>query len=86
MPGFIRLPRNAQGLRIVPAAEVLHHYLGRLFPGFTVENPGFFQLFRDSDIELAEEAEDQCLFETALKRRTRGTRSRSTSTIGCPTI
>ena len=74
MPGFIRLPRNAQGhSRIVPAAEVLHHYLGRLFPGFTVENPGFFQLFRDSDIELAEEAEDLVrLFETALKRRTRG--------------
>ncbi|MAH87709.1 MAG: RNA degradosome polyphosphate kinase [Kiloniella sp.] len=74
MPGFIRLPRNPKGhSRIVPAAEVLHIYLDHLFPGFRVENPGFFQLFRDSDIELAEEAEDLVrLFETALKRRTRG--------------
>lgn len=74
MPGFIRLPRAQDGQsRIIPVSEVLYRYLDRLFPGFEVYNAGFFQLFRDSDLELAEEAEDLVrYFETALKRRTRG--------------
>lgn len=74
MPGFIRLPRTSDGQsRIIPVSEVLNRYLHRLFPGFEVDNAGFFQLFRDSDLEFAEEAEDLVgSFETALKRRTRG--------------
>ena len=74
MPGFIRLPRSENGnSRIIPVSEVLYLYLDRLFPGFEVSNAGFFQLFRDSDIDVAEEAEDLVRhFETALKRRTRG--------------
>ena len=74
MPGFIPLPYASDGTsRIIPVSEVLYRYLDRLFPGFEVHNAGFFQLFRDSDLELAEEAEDLVrYFETALKRRTRG--------------
>ena len=74
MPGFIALPRGDDGRsRIISVSEVLYRYLDRLFPGFEVQNAGFFQLFRDSDLEVAEEAEDLVrLFESALKRRTRG--------------
>ena len=74
LPGFIKLPQSADGQsRIIPVSEVLYSYLNRLFPGFEVNNAGFFRLFRDSDLEFAEEAEDLVgSFETALKRRTRG--------------
>ena len=60
--GLLMIPSDCPGssacpqrrvIRASPGREVLRHYLGRLFPG-TVKNPGFFQLFRDSDIELAE--------------------------------
>ncbi|MGB0843899.1 MAG: RNA degradosome polyphosphate kinase, partial [Alphaproteobacteria bacterium] len=47
--------------------------LNDFFPRFTIEASGFFQIIRDSDIDLEEEAEDLVrLFKTALKRRQRG--------------
>jgi len=81
---FLRLP--GEGARFIRLEEVLLLYFDELFPGFEVKSTGYFRVLRDSDLEVEEEAEDLVrVFETALKRRRRGSVIRLTVNTNMPT-
>ena len=80
---FIRLPGDA--IRFVLIEDVVLMFLDRLFPGFATLDHGVFRVIRDSEMEIDEEAEDLVkTFETALKRRRRGSVIRLTVDTSMP--
>jgi polyphosphate kinase len=72
LPRFIRL--SGQTARMIALEEVLDIFLPAFFPGYRAVETGFFQVLRDSDIAISDEAEDlMSHYEKALKSRKRGT-------------
>lgn len=72
---FIQMPEDLSNGKysFVRIETLVSMLVDRIFPGYDVLSKGAFRIIRDSDIEVAEEAEDLVSsFETALKRRRRG--------------
>ncbi len=83
---YIRLSNGpADETRFLPLEALLGLFLEQLFPGYSAAGHCIFRVLRDSDLEVEEEAEDLMReFETALKRRRRGSAIRLNLSANAP--
>ena len=83
---FVELPAsNSAKAEFIDIEQIIAMFIHRLFPGFSVRGSGNFRIIRDSDLAFEEEAEDLVLtFESALKRRRRGSVIRLEIDAGTP--
>ena len=80
---FLRLPGPA--IRFIPLEDLVGMFFHHLYPGLEVLKGGCFRVLRDSEVEIEEEAEDLVrTFESALKRRRRGSVILLTVNAGIP--
>lgn len=71
VPRFTKVP--GKGHRYIATDALLKRFIGQLFPDHKLRSAGSFRITRDSDIEVAEEAEDLVRsFRSAIQRRRRG--------------
>lgn len=75
---FVHLPGDVH--RFIPLEHLVTIFSETLFPSFHMKNGGAFRVIRDSEMEIDEKAEDLVrTFESALKRRRRGSVVRLTA-------
>lgn len=71
VPRFTAVP--GKGRKYIATDAMIKRFVGQLFPDHKLRSAGTFRITRDSDIELAEEAEDLVRsFRSAIQRRRRG--------------
>jgi len=69
---FVQIPGD-ELIRVVLLEDIVKLFLHDLFPDFEVEESACFEIIRDSEVELDEEAEDLMrTYQSALKRRIHG--------------
>lgn len=80
---YVRLP--GPDIRFLALEDWILLFLDKLFPDFEIVECGSFRVIRDSEMEIDEEAEDLVrTFESALKRRRRGSVIRLTFNANMP--
>lgn len=71
IPRFQKIP--GEDSRYILLEDIVLLFIDKLFPTYVAQTKGIFEVLRDSEIEIEEEAADLMqVFETALRRRRRG--------------